>query len=298
MPGFPENISERKKDARTADLEGTGFVAYDVPGLPFTSDTDPKSGSAFPVYIWLYGPPDFSKEQLTGTVREYLSSATLSPTKVRPGEKTVLRIEFDKPVTRVKNVLVSSSDSVIRFGSQNIVVPVGQSSATVDVFTSSSQVSTKVLITVRDTSPFADDPLNVTLLIDDSSFPWWLLLLLAVGIGTGVFLRPLPVSVRSGNKEVYGARVRRGGRVPILGPGMAQANSFVLTDDLALGAPNKHLATIEIPFFGTPFVKGELFSVEGAGVKGGVMPLDKARPFRLKSRSDGVCTSSLTAKIG
>ncbi|MEZ0326016.1 MAG: hypothetical protein ACAH95_08915 [Fimbriimonas sp.] len=50
----------RSLPARTSLLEGTGFQAYDVKGLPLKTDP-PRSGlEPFNVYLWTYGPGSFS----------------------------------------------------------------------------------------------------------------------------------------------------------------------------------------------------------------------------------------------
>lgn len=50
----------RPLPARTALLEGTGFEAYDVAGLPLKTDPPKEGLEPFNVYIWTYGPSKFT----------------------------------------------------------------------------------------------------------------------------------------------------------------------------------------------------------------------------------------------
>lgn len=212
MPGNRSIDAEmRRLDARTAQLEGTGFVAFDVPELPL------KSGGEFPVYVWLYGPSQFTK------------LATISGQIRQPNKPEGL----------------DTNNSENRSG--------------------------------------------------------WLVLVFILGafaVAAYWLLKPIRVTISANSREIHGAMVRRGSGLAICGPRTTKvsAQSCVLSDDLAPGAPQGVLATISIPIVGSPTVKGELFSVVGGS--GGQLVIDKPRSFQLKSKAGDSFTTMLRITCG
>lgn len=70
------DLRVRGLNARTSLLDGTGFVPYEVPGLPLNTEVPQGFSAPFPVYIWIYGPQRFSK--LKPVVQDKSSTTTSS----------------------------------------------------------------------------------------------------------------------------------------------------------------------------------------------------------------------------
>lgn len=66
----------RPLSARTAGLEGSGLIAYDVKGLPLKTDPPGPNLEPFNVYVWTYGPERFT------------SALRLAPKGPEPGPAT------------------------------------------------------------------------------------------------------------------------------------------------------------------------------------------------------------------
>jgi hypothetical protein len=295
IPGDASLDDDRRRpDARTLDLGGTGFIAYDVPGLPKTVG-DPS----VPVYIWLYGPPTFTMLSTEDDV--HIGSLRIEPQTLQPGDlgTATLTLNAPAPAKGVSIPISTSSPDAVemantvvvkpgsKIGSFALKVKQGATPGTASVSVGKGSDKASATITIQPMTPRKNYLPLLLIVVGLAVLVWWI-------------FRPVRISVSSGNREVHGATVRRGSQIPVYGPGAKKtaANAFVLNDSIAPSAPADKLATIVLSLIGTPYVKGDLFSVDAAGLTGGRLPLDRTRTFRLKSRSDGSATASMAVKIG
>lgn len=84
LPGSDRDRVERSRDARTALLDGTGVEPYDVPGLPLYTESAGPGQDPFPVYCWIYGPPDLSQMNLVNVQQKAPKSQEPPPDTRKP----------------------------------------------------------------------------------------------------------------------------------------------------------------------------------------------------------------------
>jgi hypothetical protein len=87
VPGEPDRDRQvRPLSARNSMLEGSGFEAYNVTGLPLKTDPPKQGLEPFNVYIWTYGPAEFSGVKALNPIDTAPATQPVSNTKSPVGE--------------------------------------------------------------------------------------------------------------------------------------------------------------------------------------------------------------------